>query len=759
MTIESLIPVNRYLGDGVQTAFPVDFPVFGDGRHVKAVISTGSGSTLEEQNLVYGLDYAVSEVPGGGECVATAPVPAGRMLTLYLDLPYVQPRDFDNQGRLDAEEIEKGLDYVTALTMQNAQALLRTVKVPIGSGQSPEDLIQELFTARDEACACRDESCECAEQATDMLERGIAAADRAEALIDGAVISIENATQQGLASIITEGQSQVNRVAVEGAAFVNQARGEADRAFHEANRAAGIAEDLANVSDFGPATRTRLGVVRIGDGIAVTEDGTISVRFPTVVSTPSVSFPELAGIGFEYEALFSAETGAAGAEIDYFEVWVDDNPVARVAAADNMASLAITPAGASGSVGRIVVIAVDTVENVSLAATTTFIKNTVTVHAPAIISPAPLATGVSLTPTIQIQAANISGVIANPDQTHIQVASDALFTTIVAEHQASNGYTTTYTLPQLVPSTMYYVRARHHYPVYGWSAWGNAGSFTTMSASVSVPVISAPANGAVDVVLSGPLVLQEFVVAGQTHQYMQIQLASDQNFANVVYDSGSVAPATSHPFSPDLAKSTIFHARARNYGTITGWTAWSAAVSFTTQAVGIGDATFMNSSGTFTAPSTGCYTLECAAGSGGGASGTYWSYCDYGSGLEASSSYISANGGLGGFAKSVNVPLAIGQTITVVVGSAGGNASASGNYICPQSEHMSTCCIVMFGLGACTAGYGGAGGSSSIAGYISATGGGGGYITWSSGCTPNMVNGGNGNGSGGNNANGASGSA
>ena len=153
MSIESLTIVGKFLGDGVQTTFPAGFPLFGDGRHARAVTSTGSGLTLEERELVYGTDYTVIEVPGGGKCITTAPVPDGHRLVLSLALPVTQPRDFNNQGRLDAEEIEKGLDYVTALTAQNAAALKRAVKVPISGTQSPEELLAGIFAARDDSRA------------------------------------------------------------------------------------------------------------------------------------------------------------------------------------------------------------------------------------------------------------------------------------------------------------------------------------------------------------------------------------------------------------------------------------------------------------------------------------------------------------------------------------------------------------------------------------------------------------------------------
>jgi len=228
MTLESLTIISRYLGDGVQTAFPVGFPVFGDGRHVRAVISTGTGSTLEERELAYGIDYSVAEVSGGGECVTADPVPAGHTLTLCLDLPYVQPRDFDNQGRLDAEEIEKGLDYVTALAMQNAAAIERAVKLPVGDAQSPEELVADLFAARGEVSACRDAACECAMRARAAQDEAGAHAGRAE-----------------------------------------EARDEAERFASQ-----------AAIQTIPAATETIRGGIRTGDGLVITDTDTLHVAMP-----------------------------------------------------------------------------------------------------------------------------------------------------------------------------------------------------------------------------------------------------------------------------------------------------------------------------------------------------------------------------------------------------------------------------------------------------------------------------------------------
>jgi len=690
MTLSSQQTKIVYEPDGTAAVFAVPFPVY-DAADIECVSVDGS---LE---IVFTSGFSVSGMAAGNVAVTfAAPPPAGTKLVIRRATRRVQESDYPTAGRFPAKTLEHDLDRVTAMIQEVDEVLGRAVKVDASQAAAPSarEFLDEFNAARDEAQSFRDEACDCAGQATDMLERGITAAERAESLIG-----------QATEAVIAEGQNQVNIVRSEGDAAAQRASAEADRSKSEADRATQLAEDLANVSNFGTATRTRQGVVRIGDGIAVDDEGTISVRFPTVVSTPAVSFPELVGIGYQYEAVMSAESGAPGAAVEYFEVYVDDALPVQVPAANNQAAYMVTPSGVSGTVGRLVVIAFDTLENFSLASTTTFVKSTVTVHAPAIISPAPGAVGIALTPTVQIQQASISGVIASPDQTHIQIATDAAFTDMVAERPPELGYATLYAVPQLGITTTYSIRARHHYPVYGWSAWGMASAFTTMSASVSVPVITSPADNAVDFFTNGPMTFDQPVVAGQTHQYMQIQIASDLNFSTIVYDTDSIAPALSHVFSPALAKNTNYYARARNYGTLTGWTAWSAVVSLTTAAVAVGEVITINSTQNYTIPVGGVWKLEAAGGGGNNCSAScgafscpYPDFDNYPVTTWCGGCSCAGYGGTGGYAavtssldKQTIIPLTVGGVAGTSSVGAYVSATGGGNASCSTSMSCSSC--------------------------------------------------------------------
>jgi len=682
-----------YHGNGAATEFPVPFAYSQvDDLHLLHTDEAGTETPITSNfhvNVNMSGDTSVTFPLSG------TPLSAGQTLTVFRDTPLTQIVDLVNGGDFNPDVLEyDGFDRAVMMIQEVQEQADRSIKVPISSAQNPAELLSDIFAARDEAQSCRDEACDCAGQAVDMLERGITAAERAEYLIDNAV-----------ETIAVEGQNQVNIVRAEGQSQVQQAHNEADRAWGEANRATQVAEDLYNQSQFGYATRTKAGVVRIGDGIAVDAEGTISVRFPVVISTPAVSFPELVGIGYQYEAVMSAETGAPGADIDYFEVYVDDALPVRAQATEGQAAYMVTPSGVSGTVGRLVVIAFDTLGNFSLASTTTFVKSTVTVHAPAIISPAPGAANVELTPTVQLQQANITGVIATPDQTHIQVATDSGFVNIVAERLPELGYATQYTVPQLAITTTYYVRARHHFPVYGWSAWGAAASFTTMNVFLSVPVILSPVDGDPEFSPVGPIVLQSPTVTGQTHQSMQIQIASDANFGAIEYDTGTISPAATHTLSAALTKNANRYVRVRYCGSITGAGDWSAVVQFTTAAAAQGDLWNYGSSGTFVVPASGTYQVLLIGGGGAGAS--YWNGV--------------GGGGGGGGGLLTTIELEKGTQVSIVIGGGGGQGGAWPFPTDGASGGGSS--ITFAGIGTWSVG-GGGGGAMAING---GGGGGGGY--------------------------------
>ncbi len=212
------------------------------------------------------------------------------------------------------------------------------------------------------------------------------------------------------------------------------------------------------------------------------------------------------------------------------------------------------------------------------------------------------------------------------------------------------------------------------------------GSGGTGDGELSAPTVISPALDETGVPLTPTIVIQEAVVSGQDIVNKQIQISTKSDFSSSVWDSNSVAYAPASLVGVSLAKATRYYVRARLYGSKTGWTGWGAIVPFTTTAVAPGDEWSYYSPGSyeFIVPETGDYQLT-AAGAGGGTYAQVMNWC-------------FPSGGYGGRSAGKQ-RLTRGDKITVSVGSGGGG---HWNYGCDC---------------------GWAGGSSSVGGYVTGTGG------------------------------------
>jgi hypothetical protein len=147
---------------------------------------------------------------------------------------------------------------------------------------------------------------------------------------------------------------------------------------------------------------------------------------------------------------------------------------------------------------------------------------------------------------------------------------------------------------------------------------------------------------------------------GQILQSVQAQVAADNTFANIIWNSGTVN-ATQSLTVGTLAKDTPYYIRARSYGSVTGWGEWSDYVGVQTQSVSVGDVVTVGTPGSgfvWTVPETGLFLIELA---GPGGSGLYRSlYAPFGK------TYALA-GGAGGLCRHQS-HLTKGQQLQIVIG-------------------------------------------------------------------------------------------
>lgn len=272
---------------------------------------------------------------------------------------------------------------------------------------------------------------------------------------------------------------------------------------------------------------------------------------------------------------------------------------------------------------------------------------------PTITAPANNASGISVTPTFTFTAFSVVGATDTHDATQVQIATDAAFATVIHDSGVAGQPATAYTVPAAAAlPTLYivHVRVRHHAIGLGWSQWATAVRFQ-VQARAAAPVITSPTTGATGVSRTMTITTSGFSVPGgaDSHVASQYQIGTSAAFTTVVHDSGAVVFLTSYgvPAGAGLAPLTTYHVRARHQGAATGWSDWSAAVTFTT-AEPSGSQAF-TTSGTFTVP-TGVTRLKRVICIGPGGRSSSW----------------NGSGG-GGYARKSNIDVTPGQTFPVNV--------------------------------------------------------------------------------------------
>ncbi|MEW5939264.1 MAG: choice-of-anchor Q domain-containing protein, partial [Chloroflexota bacterium] len=130
----------------------------------------------------------------------------------------------------------------------------------------------------------------------------------------------------------------------------------------------------------------------------------------------------------------------------------------------------------------------------------------------------------------------------------------------------------------LAANTLYYWRVRAK--VGGvWKSWSEVWNFTTGNPP-SVPTLLAPANGAL---ASGPSPLFDWrdstVSGGAVFDHYQIQIATDNAFANIIHDHNLAGAANSNDNDAVLNPATTYYWRVRSFAADGDYSAWSVVRS------------------------------------------------------------------------------------------------------------------------------------------------------------------------------------
>ncbi|KDB52030.1 hypothetical protein X805_24000 [Sphaerotilus natans subsp. natans DSM 6575] len=325
-----------------------------------------------------------------------------------------------------------------------------------------------------------------------------------------------------------------------------------------------------------------------------------NVAITTVVSQPAITSPigGATGVGAKPTISASAFTVSGGTDTHKSSTWqiASDSSFATIvaeSAGDTTNKVSWVPAAALEYAKtyfvRVRYTGVQSGDSAWSAALSFTTQAAPAINRPAITSPAGGATGTAIQPSIAASAFAVANGSDVHQSSHWQIASDAAFTTIVAESagDTTNKVSWKPSVP-LAYSKAHFVRVRYTGAALGQTAWSDVVSFTTAAQpTVNAPTISTPAAGATAQSVQPTISILGFTVSGGTdsHASSTWQIASDSAFTTIVAESQLDATnLLSWKPASVLSYAKTYYARAKVRGTAYGDSAWSAVVSFTTAA-------------------------------------------------------------------------------------------------------------------------------------------------------------------------------
>lgn len=150
-----------------QSRLPFGFLIF---EKTDVYVATADDPEAQEKMLVYGQDYSVEmnadqTATPGGTVVLTTPIVKGNIFVVGSAVAYTQNMQLTNYSRFPPEIINEAMDRVVVQIQQLVERLGRTLSVPPTSDSTPEQLIEKLMAAQDDARQFADAAQKSAEEA------------------------------------------------------------------------------------------------------------------------------------------------------------------------------------------------------------------------------------------------------------------------------------------------------------------------------------------------------------------------------------------------------------------------------------------------------------------------------------------------------------------------------------------------------------------------------------------------------------------
>jgi hypothetical protein len=156
-----------------QSRLPFGFLIF---EKTDVYVATADDPEAQARILVYGQDYSVEmnsdqAATPGGTVVLTTPIVNGNIFVVGSAVAYTQNMQLTNYSRFPPEIINEAMDRVVVQIQQLVERLGRTLSVPPTSDSTPEQLIEKLMAAQDDARQFADAAQKSAEEAKKSEEK------------------------------------------------------------------------------------------------------------------------------------------------------------------------------------------------------------------------------------------------------------------------------------------------------------------------------------------------------------------------------------------------------------------------------------------------------------------------------------------------------------------------------------------------------------------------------------------------------------
>lgn len=156
-----------------QSRLPFGFLIF---EKTDVYVATADDPEAQAKMLVYGQDYSVEmnsdqTATPGGTVVLTTPIVKGHIFVVGSAVAYTQNMQLTNYSRFPPEIINEAMDRVVVQIQQLVERLGRTLSVPPTSDSTPEQLIEKLMAAQDDARQFADAAQKSAEEAKKSEEK------------------------------------------------------------------------------------------------------------------------------------------------------------------------------------------------------------------------------------------------------------------------------------------------------------------------------------------------------------------------------------------------------------------------------------------------------------------------------------------------------------------------------------------------------------------------------------------------------------